>query len=244
MNVDTFANNPSIKWYFIAAVPFMFGVLTIYFMMKGSAAAQQQTLRKHNAYEIFIHEMASSYPSLWSRAGPRNFVPRRPVAKLKWTLIRAWPWSKSVARSNAGKDVGDTLGLLFKFRCYLGRRWTAQIQRSMELDTELALQDLEGNIMEDSINNGLIEVAEVLSAPAAPTVMKPTDPSRLSVPGKQTRMDEDPHTLDVGVFAAAIQGHRRSDSEGRSSSAGRNSEIIIEEEDAEKLHERARESIE
>lgn len=95
--------------------------------------------------------------------------------------------------------------------------------------------------MEDSIDNGLIEVAEVLSAPAAPTVMKPTDPSRLSVPGKQAG---DPHTLDIGVFAAAIQGHRRSDSEGRSSSAGRNSEIIIEEEDAEKLHERARENTE
>jgi hypothetical protein len=231
MSVDTFVNHPSIKWYFISAVPFMLGVVTIYFLMKRSAAAQQQTLRKHNVYESFIQEMASSYPALWSRAGPRNYVPRGPVARLKWTLIRSWSWSKWKAHI-VGEHTGDAPDLLSKFRCYLGRRWTAQIQRSMISDTEL--QDLEGHIREDPINLGLIEVAEVLGAPASPTAVRPSDPSRLSVPWSQTRTEGDPT-----ITAATIR--RSDDSGGRSSSAGRNSEILIEEEDAERLHQRARE---
>jgi hypothetical protein len=92
MNVDTFSNNPSIKWYFIAAIPFMFGVLTFYFFMKGgSSDSRRRSPRERLVYESFFQEMANRNPTLWSRNGPRDYVHvEGRFARLKWRLIKYW----------------------------------------------------------------------------------------------------------------------------------------------------------
>ncbi|EEA19631.1 hypothetical protein TMatcc_009768 [Talaromyces marneffei ATCC 18224] len=92
MNVDTFSNNPSIKWYFIAAIPFMFGVLTFYFLMKGgSSDSRRRSPHERIVYETFFQEMANRNPILWSRNGPRDYVHvEGRLARLKWSLIKHW----------------------------------------------------------------------------------------------------------------------------------------------------------
>jgi hypothetical protein len=92
MNVDTFSTNPSIKWYFIAAIPFMFGVLTFYFLMKrGSSDSRRRSPRERLMYETFFQEMAAQNPTLWSRNGPRDYVRiEGRFARLKWGLIKYW----------------------------------------------------------------------------------------------------------------------------------------------------------
>lgn len=92
MNVDTFSANPSIKWYFIAAIPFMFGVLTFYFLMKGgSSDSRRRSPRERIVYESFFQEMAARNPTLWSRNGPRDYVRvEGRFARVKWWLIKYW----------------------------------------------------------------------------------------------------------------------------------------------------------
>jgi hypothetical protein len=92
MNVDTFSNMPSIKWYFIAAIPFMFGILTFYFLMKGgSSDSRRRSPRERIVYETFFQEMANRNPTLWSRNGPRDYVRVEGMfARLKWGLIKYW----------------------------------------------------------------------------------------------------------------------------------------------------------
>ncbi|KKA24807.1 hypothetical protein T310_1166 [Rasamsonia emersonii CBS 393.64] len=301
MNVDTFANNPSIKWYFVAAIPFMIVVLAVYFLMKRLASSRhRQTPYQRAVYERFFHEMARTNPALWSRTGPRDHVvPKGRIARLKWALIRSWLRPEKtirVAHDDDGGNIltggilacgdggGGGLDTISRIKRYLSRRWTEQIQRSFVLDTEMGPMmtttmddDLDGG--EDpasgdhSVGDGLVEVAEILAAPAAPAAGQPGntntnnntakhDPSRLSIPGSGQHIKllqgeaaaaaaaviDDPS--NINIIAAAIQRHQRrsrSNSSGQrrwsSSSAGRTSGVMVEKEDAEWLHEQGRQGL-
>jgi hypothetical protein len=217
MSVDTFETHPSIKWYFTAAIPLMFGVLVLYFIMKRSAVLQHPYQR--GVYEGFFREMATSSPSLWSRTGPRDYViPSGRIARLKWALIRSWSRPKRKIRPGTGSDVD--LRPLSNIQRHLIQRWTGQIQHSTLRDSELALKDFDDNdvMAEDFATSNVAEAAEVLSIPTATaTTAKPSDTAKLTIPVK----------TNTGVSGVA--------QDRRSSSAGRNSEILTEEEDAEAL---------
>src|SRR5436305_4086366 len=109
MNVDTFAKNPSIKWYFIAAVPFvrflslpniantdnasfkMVSILLLYLIIKSLSSFAKPSPYQHGNYEPLFTSLSASYPTLWSRAGPRPYIqPSSVLARLKWRLINYW----------------------------------------------------------------------------------------------------------------------------------------------------------
>ncbi|CRG82996.1 Magnesium transporter ALR1 [Talaromyces islandicus] len=196
MNVDTFADNPSMKWYFIAAIPFMVGVIAIYFFTKRLATQNRRTPRERAVYESFFQEMAALNPVLWSRSGPRTHIrPRGRVARVKWALVKWWlrPTNTIVidpedsVAQNAEGDAnraggasagGDSLGTISRIQRYLSKRWTDQISRTVSsLDSEaggLMLDDLGSDDRlsgEHSIGEGLTEIAETLSAAALPVVV-------------------------------------------------------------------------
>ncbi|KAK2780954.1 hypothetical protein FQN52_001951 [Onygenales sp. PD_12] len=135
MNVDTFSSNPSIKWYFIASVPFMLCVLAAWYLLKHVIARQRQTPYQRGIYESFFHDMATENPALWSRAGPREYIlPPSRLARFKWFLIRRWSRPEKTIRLLAGDEAGDagggamaSLGTWARFKQYLIRRWTDQI---------------------------------------------------------------------------------------------------------------------
>lgn len=237
MNVDTFANDPSIKWYFIAAVPFMLCVLVLWYLLKHVFARQRQTPYRRGIYESFFQDMATTNPSLWSRTGPRGYVvPKGRLAKIKWHLIRSWSRPEKTIRANVAGDGGshgdDDLGAVSKLKRWLIRRWTAQIQDENRHDEELALDDLDGSDIGTSLGDGLIEATELLTIPAAPAAEKLPASSRLAVPGDQKSL---PAGAQVVPLTAVVSRHRRS------SSAGRSSGILVEEEDAGWLQQRAKE---
>jgi p-aminobenzoyl-glutamate transporter AbgT len=84
MNVDTFKNNPSLKYYFITVVPFMLLILLAWFVFKQFLRVNPQLLPYAGIYERFYDEIAIINPKLWSRNSLREYIkPRGRVAKIK-----------------------------------------------------------------------------------------------------------------------------------------------------------------
>ncbi|KAF2455299.1 cora-like Mg2+ transporter protein-domain-containing protein [Lineolata rhizophorae] len=129
MNVDTFADMPSIKWYFITAVPFMFAVLIAWYFIKHMLASRRQDPLRRGVYEHLYHELAEAHPALWSRSGPRDYVrPDGLASALKWRLVSFWfaPARTIAAR---GYDPGaDHLGVWARTKRALARRWLPHIR--------------------------------------------------------------------------------------------------------------------
>lgn len=258
MNVDTFSENPSIKWYFISAIPFMLGVLVLWYLVKHLLARQRQTPYQRGIYENFFHNMATSNPRLWSRSGPRDYIlPKSRLGKIKWFLIRRWSAPERTIRSDheRGTDAQDDLGTVSKMKRYLIKYWTEQIAATHDIDQSTL--DLEaGELVDDDddvvgdgdgnhgnggdygkaddihiVADGLANATEMLTIPATPAAEHMFD--RLAPP--------DTHNAAAAAAAAHSQflpqawstalGRRHR----RSSSAGRNSGVVIEEEDSQWL---------
>ncbi|OKL63593.1 hypothetical protein UA08_02012 [Talaromyces atroroseus] len=174
MNVDTFQNNPSIKWYFIAAIPFMVGVIGFYFFIKRGSSYSRPSPHERAVYESFFQQMAATNPTLWSRNGPRDYVHvDGRIARMKWSLIKHWirrtnlnssnnnssnsmtvaATSAAAALTSDAEDTisgrallqGDGLGTLSRIQRYLTRRWTRQISR--RATTTMETTDTEMGLM-------------------------------------------------------------------------------------------------
>lgn len=221
MNVDTFADNPSMKWYFIAAIPFMVGVIAIYFFTKRLATQNRRTPHERAVYQSFFQEMAALNPMLWSRGGPRQHIrPRGRIARVKWALVKWWlrPTNTIVVDAEdsvtqnpdgeAGRTAAaiDSLGTVSRIQRYLSKRWTDQISRTVSsLDSEaggLMLDDLGPDDRlsgEHSIGEGLTEIAETLSAAGLPIVAaRPaSDPRSLGLHNQEEQHQGPMHLLRV-----------------------------------------------
>lgn len=236
-NVDTFANDPEIKWYFIAAIPMMVLVVILYFFFKHRFAQARQTPYSRGIYERFFHDLASDYPLLWTRTGPRdNVKPRGRMRNVQWSLIQSWNQPKKTIRNPIDKerDPFDGLGTVSGFQRSLTRRWTsdmnkaARILRDPETPEEPQMEKT-GGIVED--------LAKVMNVAGA-TNGSPVGPGLAvgsaiaNVPNDlNQRLNQD---IDPAIGQAALQrlsvassGSRRRSSQG--SSPGRNSGIIVEE---------------
>ncbi|OAX77982.1 hypothetical protein ACJ72_07713 [Emergomyces africanus] len=251
MNVDTFADNPSIKWYFISCVPFMLSVLAAWYIVKHVIARQRQTPYQRGIYENFFHSMATENPSLWSRAGPRDYVhPKGRLARLKWYLIKRWTApEKTIQAQRVADDHGvDSLGAISKLKRYLICRWTSQIAASRPVDPssfgsleagEVSYGIETGDLAEEPhvVADGLAEATEMLVVPATPVVERvfafeePT--ARLAVPATDSTTGDDER-----LSRSWSRRHRHQSS---NSSGNRNSGILVEEEDFRWLSERGKE---
>ena len=162
MNVSPFVASqdgfdpPALKWYFIAAAPLMVLVLILYELLQRMVARSRPDPYPRGVYERLFQELASDYPLLWSRAGPRGdlltgtsygstgnrmgsglmslptrragFISSRADA-LKWKLVQRWNRpAKTVSRDvREQADQFDGLSSWNQLKRTLTRRWTAEI---------------------------------------------------------------------------------------------------------------------
>ncbi|KAF7506013.1 hypothetical protein GJ744_012360 [Endocarpon pusillum] len=177
MNVNTFANDPSIKWYFVVSVPFMLLVLAAWYITKHVLARQRQTPYQRGIYESFFHDLAVTYPILWSRVGPRDYiVPRTRLDRWKWWLIKRWTRPErtiKAGQANADAAGPDHLSRWSKCKRYLIRKWTGEIttfmtkiadQQLLDGDDDTDLEQGQGNVIVD----GLLGATEMLTVPGQP----------------------------------------------------------------------------
>ena len=127
MNVDTFSGNPSILWYFVAAVPFMIVVLILWYLLKHWFAKSQQQPLQRGAYEALFTSLQSRRPEIWTRQGPRAYiVPADRWSRLKWALIKRWTTGDAVPRA-AGSEEEQPIGQWNRFKRYLVEKWATEI---------------------------------------------------------------------------------------------------------------------
>lgn len=230
MNVDTFADDPSIKWYFIFSVPFMACVLLTWYILKHVLAARRQTPYVRGIYENFFSELAADNPSLWSRTGPRNYiVPEGRWAKIKWLLIKRWSAPDRTIRAGSdGDQPDDNLGAVSTLKRYLIRRWTSQIAVSEGHDeASLALEDGGADDSSDphaTVAAGLGEATEMLVIPAAFAGNRTALADSRMFQGTNRLAVPEGRTLSLGATS-------RSSSPGRTSGS-----VLIEEEDSQWLN--------
>ena len=254
MNVDTFESNPSMKYYFITVVPFMLAVMVGWYALKHVLRFKAQVLPKKGIYESFYNEMAHANPTLWSRHGPRDYItPKGRISRLKWRLIRRWAAPEKTIKPELEKkndvDPANDLGTLNRFRRYLMRRWTEQLERAARSNVTLSLED--GDVVDDAdgksetarsvIAEGLAEATEVMVIPATPAAepifdhdappQGPPGPPPLT-PGTEGYFARVARPVDILSRKLSFQSrweggqlHRRS------SSGGGTSGVVVEEED-------------
>lgn len=241
MNVDTFSGDPSIKWYFIASVPFMLCVLITWFLWKHALTAQQNTPYRRGIYENFFNDLANASPALWSQTGPRNYVvPKGRLAKIKWYLIRRWSApDRTIGTSNSAAAAQDDLGVISRIKRQLIWRWTTEIAKS-EGSTEqssLALESGETIMADNSdaysvVADGLANATEMAVVPAVPTIETAFEDSK---PLAALAAEQEHCETPTGLRRLSFRSH------SRGSSNGKNSGILVEEEDWQWLSQRGRE---
>lgn len=130
MNVDTFQVDdgyPSIKWYFIAAVPLMIVVIVLYLFIKSVVSNRRDNPLQRGVYEQIYDQFAEERPELWSRAGPRSCVmPKGTYSKIKWYIVKSWfhP-SKTISKRNYSEI--DKMGLWARIQRQLAEKWLKTI---------------------------------------------------------------------------------------------------------------------
>ncbi|KAK6524163.1 hypothetical protein TWF694_005824 [Orbilia ellipsospora] len=123
MNVDLFDNNPSIKWYFIAATPFMVMVLISVFVLKWFIDRHRRPIYERGIYERLFAELQQTNADLWSSHGPREIKPVGLISRLKWYIIYRFTKGKSGFK---GTNV-EYDSMWTNFKQYLIRKWTPDI---------------------------------------------------------------------------------------------------------------------
>ncbi|KAF3045081.1 Guanine nucleotide exchange factor lte1 [Didymella heteroderae] len=223
MNVDTFEGNPSIKWFFITSIPVLATVLILWYGVKHSLSTQRQNPLRRGVYEALYHDLATDYPHLWTRRGPRdNITMVGAFALIKWRLVRRWFGSEKLQKRGEYNPAIDEFGTWSRIKQFLVRKWLPQLQI-------LVAQTLpQTNKPDDMLNDEQLEevavvakdlgaIGELMSiaTPVALAEIEPTAASRLQRRIPQERLKSLSPT--------------RSDGSGRPSSDGGMSGVMVDE---------------
>lgn len=85
MNVDTFSDNPPIKYWFITTIPLFIVVILLWYGVKHTLLSQRQSPLRRGVYENLFYELSERYPAVWTRRGPREgVIPVGWWGALKW----------------------------------------------------------------------------------------------------------------------------------------------------------------
>ncbi|KAL8893083.1 MAG: hypothetical protein Q9215_000088 [Flavoplaca cf. flavocitrina] len=227
MNVDIFSDNPSIKWYFVSAVPLMMLVLILWYIIKHALARRRQSPYQRGVYEHLFHDLATTYPTLWSRDGPRKFIrPRGMWGRLKWSLILYWNQPEKTVRSGSPDPDSDDddLGAWARCKRTLTRRWTSQLQGTAPVGTSSS--GLEEGILDEfgTISDGLRGVTELLALPVTGHAK--------NLPGGMIQLPLSPESQARRKRASPRRGslERPSRPTSKGSSGKRDSGVLVEEE--------------
>ncbi|KAL8874051.1 MAG: hypothetical protein Q9174_000556 [Haloplaca sp. 1 TL-2023] len=227
MNVDIFNDNPSIKWYFISAIPLMCTVLILWYIIKHALARRRQTPYQRGVYEHLFHDLAASYPQLWSRSGPRQFIrPQGMMGRLKWNLILYWNQADKTVRSGAPDPDSDDddLGAWSRCKRVLTRRWTSELRGTAPVGVaDASLEEGRGNGL-GLISDGVSGLTELLALPATENAE--------NLPGGMLRLPLSPGSRARQMRASTQRSsmERPTSKASKASSAARDSGVLIEEE--------------
>lgn len=229
MNVDTFtgsSSNPSIKWYFVVAIPMMIFVLVLWLVIKHFLARSRQTPYQRGIYEHLFQELATSYPRLWSRSGPRDFIrPQGMMDRLKWRLILYWNSPGKTLRAGPADEDSefDDLGTFARVKRGLTRRWTSQIQSIAATGASLSVHLLEQGANGDVniLSGGIAEATELLALPVTEHAEN-LPGGMLKVPLPSAAWMRQP---SISSQSASVERPSSKDSSGK-----RNSGVMVEEE--------------
>lgn len=235
MNVDTFQDNPSIKYYFAAAVPLMLLVLILWYILKHALASRRQTPYQRGVYEHLYHDLANQNSQLWSRAGPRRDV--QPVgfySRVRWWFLRRWfDPRRTISKPTADPDEdvgGSGLGAWARCKRMLARRWLGSITARRRV----SLSESEQALNEETALNDLVAVGTTAgAAETVPTIASVTKQNldRLSPPAPSNRTasprpsssggssgvmveEQDPELIGVGAGNARGRGGVRRSIDG------------------------------
>ncbi|KAF2115493.1 hypothetical protein BDV96DRAFT_81257 [Lophiotrema nucula] len=188
MNVDTFENNPSIKWWFISTIPLFTLVVTGWYGVKHTLSSQRQNTLRRGVYESLYTELSEHHPTLWSRRGPRDgVVPVGWWSNVKWRLVTTWfaPDRTIAAR---GYDAGDEeLGVWSRVKRSLVKRWLGGL-RVLPVSSGAAAADSKTPDLESAIQPDLGALGELLSL-ATPLAMADADPAAAARLQKRTPLE-------------------------------------------------------
>ncbi|KAI9726846.1 MAG: hypothetical protein M1834_001492 [Cirrosporium novae-zelandiae] len=237
MNVDTFENDPSLKWFFIVAVPFMCFVLVLWFFTKHMLEQTRQTPYQRGIWDKLFNDLAQQYPKLWSRNGPRDYIrPTGLLARIKWNLILLW---SDPSRTGRETSNSDDLGVWSNFKRRLIKRWTGQLR--VRASPEDDMFELEEGPDDDGISplaSGMESASEILAAPAssylAAAAYKASPPLRPdSAPTSTLQIPQtDPYVfLDRTISQPGRMRPPRDSSRESHGSHGQSSGYLVEEED-------------
>ncbi|KAI9697527.1 MAG: hypothetical protein M1820_007793 [Bogoriella megaspora] len=218
MNADIFADDPSIKWYFISAVPLMVLVFVFWYVIKHFLAKRRQTPYQRGIYEHLYHDLSTEYPTLWTRSGPRRSVrPQGFVSSIQWRLLELWFAPEKTIRLRTvdqDEDGSSDLGTWARAKRNLARRWL----RSIKIRKDGSEEEGQANL-QDRSSDDLGAVTELLEV-ATPVAMANAEPTALN--GLRGSDDAMSYRLSPPI---GFMGRMRSVSE-----ASRDSSGIIEEE--------------
>lgn len=211
-------------------------VLLSWYFFKHSLASDRQSPYQRGIYEDMFYNMATKYPQLWARTGPRDAIkPQTRLDRIRWRLVLFWNDPAKTIRKSPGNDTGyDDLGAWARCKRYLTSRWTKQLRNYEDVSSSLtALEDGTqadaASVPEEKPDPHVAEAHITYSTPIAPE-------NRLEVPlstiGSQTPVGFQSRTSVSKPSSAPGQrpGSRRSRSSGRTSA------IMVEEEPATWLH--------
>lgn len=196
MNVDTFAENPSIKWWFVVSCPILAAVLILWYGVKHSLSTQRQNPLRRGVYEALYHELATAHSALWSRKGPRKgIVPVGWWNGIKWRLVSGW-FGEDKVRPAVGYDPATMeFGAVSRAKQWLVRRWLVDLPVLTESDLPTTavetmvpdpdLKPFEGKMHiqnhshKDKADLSAVEELLTIATPVAIAELDPTAASRL-----------------------------------------------------------------
>jgi hypothetical protein len=127
MNVNTFENNPPIKYWFIVSFPVLAAVIILWYAVKHNLSTQRQHPLRRGVYEALYHELATEHSSLWTRKGPRpDVIPKGSLSALKWRLVTKWFSSDRLIPAQRDPATVE-FGVWSRTKQWLVRRWLGNL---------------------------------------------------------------------------------------------------------------------
>jgi hypothetical protein len=223
MNVATFENNPSIKWFFASALPLLVVMMMSWYFTKHAIASQRQDPLRRGVYESLYHSLSTEHPDLWTRKGPKDgVVPIGRWAAFKWQLLVYW-FSPEKTLANHGHEPGDEeLSVWSRIKRRLVRRWLQDLPTINSGHVELIAMNTAAFASGD-----LTYVGELMKV-ATPIAIADTAPAAANQVGKTNLLGR-LRSLSRGRGRASADrpASARDSSEGRPASG-----VMIEEKGA------------
>lgn len=247
MNVDIFADNPGIKWWFITSIPVLLVVMILWYGVKHTLSSQRQNPLRRGVYEALYHEFAMEHSTLWTRRGPRKGV--IPVGwwnAVKWRFITTWFGDDKLKIGTTNDPATQEFGVWSRTKRWLARRWLSDLtvmpitsadqlqafqqeqqhQHSQQPSDTLPLKGSQIDVVDLGAVGELLSIA----TPVAIAELDPTAASKLHsrLPIQQQQRQQQQRSSSLSP-SPARNYHEAGTSGRRPSSEGAMSGVMVEE---------------